>query len=411
MAPVKDKEFLPEIWALYSIGVLWVALRFAVRIRTVGICGLRIDDGFAFFSVLCWTTIVSGIHITYFTGTNVDYSATEVWNLTERQVERASFGAKLYIITFYAYISMLFSLKAIVIILYRRLAIGTWQKKLLTFTIAICIVGFVSTTLMLSLMCLPFERRFQVRPLPENKCTASSTLFIVVSCFNAFTDALLLSIPLPMLWTLRIPLHRRVVVFMLLASGIFVMAACIIRVASTVVPNVTLRIIARWGARELAIALVAVNSASLRPMFNKNFWLSEKARVEQVRQPRRNLYVWGSLHRVHKRFQGRHPLNSTSAGESTIRDFAAEERTRSQATFEDPDYQAMDLPMPKAVLQPTIERSDGFADSFFKTLAYRQASVQGRRVEKEHDLEKNETQHTEQSIVRTRSASLDFNRT
>ncbi|UPX18149.1 uncharacterized protein EKO05_0008459 [Ascochyta rabiei] len=265
MAPVKDNKFLPEIWVLYSIGVLWVALRFAVRIRTVGIRGLRIDDGFAFFSVLCWTIIVLGIHITYFTGTNVDYSATEVWDLTERQVERASYGSKLYIITLYAYIAMVFSLKAVVIILYRRLAFGNWQKKLLNFTVAICIVGFVSTTLMLSLMCLPFERRFRIRPLPDNTCTASSTFFIVLSCFNAFTDALLLTVPLPMLWTLRIPLYRRIVVFMLLAPGIFVMAACIIRVASTVVPDITIRIIARWGAREIAIALVAVNTASLRP--------------------------------------------------------------------------------------------------------------------------------------------------
>ncbi len=160
---------------------------------------------------------------------------------------------------------MLFSLKAVVIILYRRLAFGDWQKLLLHFTVVVCVVGFLSTTLTLSLMCLPFRKRFQVRPLPENECTANSTLFIVISCVNAFTDALLLTVPLPMLWTLRIPLYRRLAVFVLLSSGIFVMAACIVRVASTVVPNVTIRIIARWGARELAIALVAVNSASLRP--------------------------------------------------------------------------------------------------------------------------------------------------
>lgn len=160
---------------------------------------------------------------------------------------------------------MVFSLKAVVILLYRRLAFGDWQKKLLHFTVAMCVIGWISTTLMLSLMCLPFKRRFIVRPLPDNKCTASSTFFIVLSCFNASTDALLLTVPLPMLWTLRIPLYRRVGVFILLASGIFVMAACIIRVSLTVVPNITIRIIARWGARELAIALVAVNTASLRP--------------------------------------------------------------------------------------------------------------------------------------------------
>jgi hypothetical protein len=100
----------------------------------------------------------------------------------------------------------MFSLKAVVIILYRRLAFGTWQKKLLNLTIAICIVGFISTTLMRSLMCLPFEQRLLVRPLPASVCTALSTFFIVLGCFNPFTDALLLTVPLPMLWTLRMPL-------------------------------------------------------------------------------------------------------------------------------------------------------------------------------------------------------------
>ncbi|PSN73314.1 hypothetical protein BS50DRAFT_444562, partial [Corynespora cassiicola Philippines] len=254
-----------EIWALFSVGVLWVVLRFAVRIRTVGIHGLQIDDGFAFLSVLCWTIIIVGIHITYFIGTNIDYSAKEVWGLTEHQVEGISFGSKLVPGLTCLSIVMIFSLKAIVIILYRRLAFGDWQKQLLNFTIMVCIVGFISTTLQLSLMCLPYERRFEVRPLPEEKCTASLTFFVALSCFNASSDALLLTIPVPLLWTLRVPLYRRVGVFILLASGIFVMSACIIRVSLTVVPNITVRIIARWGARELAIALVAVNSASLRP--------------------------------------------------------------------------------------------------------------------------------------------------
>lgn len=102
MAPVKDNRFLPEIWALYSIGVLWVTLHFAVRLRTVGIRGLHLDDGFAFFAVLCWTIIVVGIHITYFTATTVSYSASEVWDLTEHQVDMASFGSKLYVVTAYA---------------------------------------------------------------------------------------------------------------------------------------------------------------------------------------------------------------------------------------------------------------------------------------------------------------------
>lgn len=58
-------------------------LRFAVRLRTVGLRELQIDDGFVFLAVMYWTIIIVGIHVTYFTATTIDYSASEVWDLTE----------------------------------------------------------------------------------------------------------------------------------------------------------------------------------------------------------------------------------------------------------------------------------------------------------------------------------------
>jgi hypothetical protein len=69
MAPVKDRHFLPEIWALFALGSLWVVMRFAVRIRMFGIYGLAIDDGFAFIAVFCWAVIIAGINCTICPGT------------------------------------------------------------------------------------------------------------------------------------------------------------------------------------------------------------------------------------------------------------------------------------------------------------------------------------------------------
>ncbi|KAF2448236.1 hypothetical protein P171DRAFT_517818 [Karstenula rhodostoma CBS 690.94] len=319
MAPVNDNRFLPEIWALFSLGSLWVVMRFAVRIRTFGLYGLGTDDGFAFIALFCWAVIIAGINCTYYTATNIDYKPDEV--------KGVEWGSKFYIITLYAYMVMVFSLKAMVIILYQRLAFGSWQEKLLKFTSILCICGFVATTLMLSLMCLPYSRRFRIQPLPGNECTTSSSFFVVLSCFDATTDALLLAIPVPLLWTLRIPLHRRIIVFALLSSGIFVMAACITRVSLTVVPNVTVRIIARWGARELSIAMVAVNSASLRPMFHKSFWHRHKPALPQGHpRQKRNADLFASAHHASQALKRghyrHHDLNSTSVGTSTLQRFA-----------------------------------------------------------------------------------------
>lgn len=46
----------------------------------------------------------------------------------------------------------------------------------------------------------------------------------------------------------------------------------ITRISLTIVPNISLLVIVRWAIREFAVAIVAVNSASLRPMFHRSFW-------------------------------------------------------------------------------------------------------------------------------------------
>lgn len=48
-------QFLPEVWTLYGIAVVVFALRFFVRIRTLGIGGLCGDDYFAVLSVFFLT--------------------------------------------------------------------------------------------------------------------------------------------------------------------------------------------------------------------------------------------------------------------------------------------------------------------------------------------------------------------
>lgn len=140
------------------------------------------------------------------------------------------------------------------------------------------------------------------------------------------------------------------------------------------------------------------------PVFRKNFWLSEKAAAKRARRSRaRNFYIWGSLHRARNKLGTHHFLNSTTAGDSTIRNFAAEGSTGSQTPFEDPDYHAVRLP--SRALHSLTERRDGLVRSFMETLTQGHTSVLSARTGREHDVEKNETEHTTRVVAITRSAS------
>ena len=133
-------------------------------------------------------------------------------------------------------------------------------------------------------------------------------------------------------------------------------------------------------------------------MFRKNFWLSEKALAERRNSRPRNLYVWGSSHRVHQKINKRFPLNSTTAGDSTIQNFVAEEGTRMQSALQDSGCHG--ISQPARALEPMSERRGGFGRSVIETLVHGQS-----RTGKERDLEKNKTQHNIRSVARTRSLS------
>lgn len=83
---------------------------------------------------------------------------------------------------------LIFTLKGIVLILYHRIFFEPWQKWVLKMTTAICVLGFTTLTVALSLRCLPYHKRWQLVPRPDIACTASPNILITASCVNAVTD-------------------------------------------------------------------------------------------------------------------------------------------------------------------------------------------------------------------------------
>jgi hypothetical protein len=55
-------QFLEEAWSLYGIGITVLFLRFAIRLRTVGIWGFRGDDAFAFLLIAFFTLGAVTVH-------------------------------------------------------------------------------------------------------------------------------------------------------------------------------------------------------------------------------------------------------------------------------------------------------------------------------------------------------------
>jgi hypothetical protein len=56
-------QFLPEVWALYGLGMTVLILRCAVRLQTVGFRGLKGDDVFSLLVMAFYTMDAATVHI------------------------------------------------------------------------------------------------------------------------------------------------------------------------------------------------------------------------------------------------------------------------------------------------------------------------------------------------------------
>ncbi|KAI0156869.1 hypothetical protein GGR57DRAFT_501257 [Xylariaceae sp. FL1272] len=270
-----NPSFLVEIWIYYALGVSVLLVRFAARLRMVGVRGFQGDDWFALVVLAMFTCDAATVHVIYHIGTNVESSVLQLERpLTDAEVARFETGSKIEVLAWYSYTALLWSLKGTMLCFFQRLTIGLWQQRLVKWIGVACVISYVAVFLTLTFGCYPTQKNWQVVPNPGLRCTFRLQNFLVTVVLNVMTDAAILCIPLPLLWKLQIPFRKKLVIAALLSSGFFVISAAIIRVVLSLSANPSATNINGWGVRETIVGIVAVNIPIIRPLFSKEFWMS-----------------------------------------------------------------------------------------------------------------------------------------
>lgn len=117
-----------------------------------------------------------------------------------------------------------------------------------------------------------FEENWQIIPEPRWACSFRPQNTLTVSILDVITDASILSIPVPMLWKLKVPWKKKVIIAAILSSGLFVIAAAIIRARVTLGSAPSGDNINRWGIPETMLGVLTVNIPILKPLFTMAFW-------------------------------------------------------------------------------------------------------------------------------------------
>ncbi|KAL2810034.1 hypothetical protein BJX63DRAFT_423398 [Aspergillus granulosus] len=162
--------------------------------------------------------------------------------------------------------------KTSLMVLYYRL-FGTKRS----FRIAIFITGAIvwgwgfSIVLESFLLCKPIE--FNYNPfLPGGTCGNRNAAFVVAGVLNMVTDFMVMSLPVPYIWKLQLPLGRKLGLVATFSLGLFVSAISMVRVFSLISidfadATYTLPEPLMWSIVEEQLAVVAANLPILRHVF------------------------------------------------------------------------------------------------------------------------------------------------
>ncbi|CZR58660.1 related to integral membrane protein PTH11 [Phialocephala subalpina] len=245
-----------ELWTEYGIGMVIFILRFFARWKVVGFANFAWDDFFAFVAMILWTVDSATVQIINDYGSFVGLNEQTAAALSDETAARYEVGSKAL---FVAWIS--------------RRSLGLWQQKFAKVMGVLSAIAYVAVLLTLFAHCTPIPKNWQVKPYAGDKCTLTVANYIVVATLNVLTDVGILAIPLPLIWRARIPLRRKIIIGLLLSSGVFVITAALLRCILTLASVSQIGNSTIWGIRETFVSLIAISAPAIRPLFNKSRWI------------------------------------------------------------------------------------------------------------------------------------------
>ncbi|EFQ97341.1 hypothetical protein MGYG_00380 [Nannizzia gypsea CBS 118893] len=267
----KSTPFKHEAWTEYGIGVAVILLRIAARIKIVR-WNWHGDDYIIILVLLLWSGELAMLELIGRTGTNIGLTDAQRAALTPEEIAMLEFGTKCNLAGWLMYTTLIWSLKSCMLFFYARLTIGLYKEKMVKIAAVVCACTYVISMITILAHCRPIEKNWQVNPDPGDICTLGIPNYLTVAPTNLLTDMLLLSIPLPLLVKVRIPLARQMVIGLLLCGGVFIMVATLLRCILSIQSINGINISTIWAIRESFVAILAINAPCIKPIFSPRAW-------------------------------------------------------------------------------------------------------------------------------------------
>ncbi|KZL64073.1 integral membrane protein [Colletotrichum incanum] len=163
-----------------------------------------------------------------------------------------------------------------------RLSTTRWFKWALYTTLAITFIYCIGGMLILFTTCKPMSGYWNKYTTPPPKCHGPdyvNNFGIVNTAFNIFTDIILSTLHVPIIWHLQMKRKLKLYAIGILSLGYFAVAMGIVKAYYQInfdsEPDKTFnRSIQFWGFLQLQVGIIAACAPSLKPLVNRLLHLS-----------------------------------------------------------------------------------------------------------------------------------------
>ncbi|KAF4919189.1 hypothetical protein CGCVW01_v008097 [Colletotrichum viniferum] len=261
--------FQIEAWTEYAIGLLVLLVRIVYRSTIVG-TNWEGDDYFALIAVFFWTGELVMLELIGQYGSITGMTDEIASTLSDKQIESIVVGSKCLLAGWILYVTLIWCLKACMLFLYRRLTLNLTQKRMVYITACTCVVLYIVTIIVILTRCQPFHANWQVYPYPGDACALNIPNYVALAITNVTTDMMILYIPLPLLWSVQMPMARKIICSLWLCTGIFIIIATLLRCILCLQDAQSINLGTIWSIRETFVGILAVNAPVLGPWIAKN---------------------------------------------------------------------------------------------------------------------------------------------
>ncbi|KAF2831019.1 hypothetical protein CC86DRAFT_430633 [Ophiobolus disseminans] len=228
-----------------------------------------VDDWLMVSAVpLFYTGLIACLNIIAGGGGSNLFPPEQFASMSHEEIDERIKGSKIVIVSEQCMLNVIWTLKACMLFMFSRMITGTTYNKWIKFVAGWVVVGYVAVQIAFFTACRPFTGYWAVPP-PNPQCTTLEHFAYVQATFNISSDLLIIALPIPMIYSLTLPLKQKLGLGILFSMGTFVIVAAILTKVFNL-SDVYATTYMFWYTREASVAVYVANLPGIWPLLREH---------------------------------------------------------------------------------------------------------------------------------------------